>query len=229
MPISSTTLNCGSGWCSLLCGVSSRWAWVEVCWILHLVKYQISNILKSNISKQLPSCRIVLSKPIIRHDDGKANLRIRNVNKHLSALQSEFIENDNISSEHLGQKGLHINPKGKGRLALNFMKQIRKFWRSVERLNESFLPFDLPDKTDHKVLRKSENLLFKPLNEENTYDIRELKHLRNENPYRVIIGHININSIRNKFESLVKYVGNNLDNLCYQKQKQLILFQSQYF
>ena len=84
-------------------------------------------ILKSSISKQLLSCRIVLSKPIIRHDNGKANLTIRNVNKHLPALQSEFIENDGISSQHLGRKGLHLNPKGKGRLALNFMKQVRKF------------------------------------------------------------------------------------------------------
>ena len=94
-------------------------------------------------------------------------------------------------------------------------------------LNESFLPFNLPDKTDHKVLRKSENLLSKPLNEENTYDIRELKHLRNENPYRVIIGYVNINSMRNKFESLVKYVGilmidvsiHTQTYLWYQKQK----------
>ena len=84
-------------------------------------------ILKSSISKQLLSCRIVLSKPIIRHDNGKANLTLRNVNKHLSALQSECIENDNISSQRLGRKGLHLNPKGKGRLALNFMKQVRKF------------------------------------------------------------------------------------------------------
>ena len=75
------------------------------------------------------------------------------------------------------------------------------------------MPFDLSDKTDHKVLRKSENLLSKPLNEENIYDIREHKYVRNENQYRVIIGHININSIRNKFESLVKYVSNNLDIL----------------
>ena len=79
-------------------------------------------ILKSNISKQLPSCRIVLSKPIIRHDDGKANLTIRFVNERLLALQSEYIENDSISSQHLGRKRLHLNPKGKGRLALNFMK-----------------------------------------------------------------------------------------------------------
>ena len=81
------------------------------------------------------------------------------------------------------------------------------------------MPFDLSDKTDHKVLRKSENLLSKPLNEENTYDIRELKHLRKEYSYRVIIGHININSIRNKFEWLVKYVDNNLDILIRNKNR----------
>ena len=84
-------------------------------------------ILKSNISKQLPSCRMVLSKPIIRHDNGKANLTMCNVNKHLSALQSECNEKDNINSQHLGRKELHLNPKGKGRLTLSFMKQIRKF------------------------------------------------------------------------------------------------------
>ena len=61
------------------------------------------------------------------------------------------------------------------------------------------------------MLRKSKDLLSISINEGNTYDICELKHLRNENSCRVIIGHININSIRNKFESLVKYLGNKLD------------------
>ena len=42
------------------------------------------------------------------------------------------------------------------------------------------MPLDLSDKIDHKVLRKSEGLLSKPINEEN-----------------VIVDHININSIRN--------------------------------
>ena len=77
------------------------------------------------------------------------------------------------------------------------------------------MPFGLSE----KILRKSENLLSKPLNEENTCGIRDLKHLRNENPFRVIIGHININSIRNKFEPLVKYVGNNLDILMVSETK----------
>ena len=42
---------------------------------------------------------------------------------------------------------------------------------------------------------------------------------RNKNPYRFIIGHININLIRNKFESHVKYVGNNVDILLVSEAK----------
>ena len=84
-------------------------------------------MLKSNISKQLLSCSIALSKPIIRHDDGKANWTIRNINKHLSDLQPECIKNNIISPQHLRHKGFHLNPKGKGRLALNFLKQFESF------------------------------------------------------------------------------------------------------
>ena len=51
--------------------------------------------LKYNIFKQAPGCRIIMSKLIIQHDDGKAKL-ISNVNKHLPDLQSGFIENDSI-------------------------------------------------------------------------------------------------------------------------------------
>ena len=65
------------------------------------------------------------------------------------------MENDNISSQHLGRKGLHLNPKGKARLVLNFLKQIGQFRRLVEHLTESFLSLDLSDKIDHEVLRKS--------------------------------------------------------------------------
>ena len=40
----------------------------------------------------------------------------------MSALQSEFTEKDNIIAQHLGQKGLGINRKGKGGLALSSPK-----------------------------------------------------------------------------------------------------------
>ena len=46
------------------------------------------------------------------------------VNKHLLALQSECIGNDSVSSQHIRRKGLHLNPKSEGRLALSFLKQM---------------------------------------------------------------------------------------------------------
>ena len=84
-------------------------------------------MLKCNILKQLPNCRVIVSKPIIRIDHGKANLTLRNVNKNLETLNLECIKNSNISAQHLGQKGLHLNSKGTGGLAINFLNHIRKF------------------------------------------------------------------------------------------------------
>ena len=84
-------------------------------------------ILKCNILQQLPNCRVIVSKPTVRIDHRKANLTLRNVNKHLETLNLECIVNGNISAQHLGLKGLHLNSKGKGKLALNFLNQIRKF------------------------------------------------------------------------------------------------------
>ena len=66
-------------------------------------------MLKYNISKQPLKCRAVVSKPTIRIDHGKANLALRNVNKHLETLNLECIENSNISVQHLVPKGLRLN------------------------------------------------------------------------------------------------------------------------
>ena len=40
-------------------------------------------MLKCNILKQLPNCRVIVSKPTVRIDHGKANLTLRKVNKNL--------------------------------------------------------------------------------------------------------------------------------------------------
>ena len=78
-------------------------------------------MLKCNILKQLPNCRVIVFKPTVRIDHGKANLTLRNVNKHLETINLECIGNFNISTQHLGRKGLHLNSKGKGRLPLNLL------------------------------------------------------------------------------------------------------------
>ena len=73
---------------------------------------------------------------------------------------------------------------------------------------------------DHNTLGKSENRLSDPIIiAENTYDSHVIKDLRNQNPFRVIIDQININSIRNKFETLVSFINNNLDILMISETK----------
>ena len=66
---------------------------------------------------------------------------------------------------------------------------------------------------------KLESPFSDPIIDKKTNDICELKQLRNQNPHRIIIGYLNINSIRNKFESLVTFVGNNLDILMISETK----------
>ena len=176
-------------------------------------------MLKSNILKQLPNCRVIAFKPTVRIDHGKANLTLRNVNKHLETLNLECIEHGNISAQHLGRKRLHLKPKGKGRLALNFLNQVRKFWIPVENLNETFSPNNQSDEVEQKVSWKLESPPSDPIIDRNTNGICELKKLRNQNRSRIIIGHLNINFIRNKFESLVRFVGSNLNTLMISETK----------
>ena len=76
----------------------------------------------------------------------------------MSALQSEFIEKDNIIAQHLGQKGLDINRKGKGGMALGPLKEILKSSKSIEHSRKGFWTSDLSDKVKYNVLRKLENL-----------------------------------------------------------------------
>ena len=67
---------------------------------------------------------------------------------------------------------------------------------------------------DYNTSGKSENPLSDPvIIDENTSDFCGINDLRNQNPFRVIIGHIKINLIRNKLEPLVSFINNNLDIL----------------
>ena len=70
------------------------------------------------------------------------------------------------------------------------------------------MPNNQTDDIEHNVSGKLESRPSEPIG--NTNRICELEQLRNQNPRRIIIGYLNINLIRDKFESLVRFVGNNL-------------------
>ena len=81
------------------------------------------------------------------------------------------------------------------------------------------MSYDPSDEVDHKVSGKLGSPFLDLIVDRNTNDICKLKQLRNQNPYRIIIGHLNINSIRNKFESFVIFVDNDLDILMVSETK----------
>ena len=82
--------------------------------------------LKAYISSILPNCTIYLSTLITRLDDAKAQVTVQRVNDLLKKMDIPLINNDNITAEYLGKKQLHLNQRGVGKLALNFVKTLNK-------------------------------------------------------------------------------------------------------
>ena len=88
--------------------------------------------LKKFIEHTLPESNIVISNLITRIDNGKASLTVTKTNEHLHGLQMDIIDNGNITSNELNKGGLHLNPRGLGKLAIIFIRRIKKFlttWR----------------------------------------------------------------------------------------------------
>ena len=63
---------------------------------------------------------------IDQSDNSIARLKVSNFNKHLNSLKMDIIDNGNISSEHLYGSILNLNRCGKGRLAVNIIKQLKQ-------------------------------------------------------------------------------------------------------
>ena len=83
--------------------------------------------LKTLIKETLPETEVTFSTPTIRSDNGKAALTVRNLCGHLLDLNMDILDNRNITSKHLGRKGLHLNKAGSTRLAKNIIHKLRKF------------------------------------------------------------------------------------------------------
>ena len=83
--------------------------------------------LKALVRDSLPTCRVFISTPTLRTDDGKAQITARQLTKHLLQLKIDTIKNNNINVRHLGGKGLHLNQSGSNLLSKYFVNAIQKF------------------------------------------------------------------------------------------------------
>ena len=78
-----------------------------------------------DIVKQIdPKIKVIFSSVTQRFDNNKLEHKVAQLNRELKAFCGKsnlgFIDNSNISKEHVESKGLHLNSSGKATLALNF-------------------------------------------------------------------------------------------------------------
>ena len=83
--------------------------------------------LKTLVKETLPETEVTFSTSTIGSDNGKAALTVRNLCDHLSDLNINILDNRNITSKHLGRKGLHLNKAGSTHLPKNIIHKLRKF------------------------------------------------------------------------------------------------------
>ena len=69
---------------------------------------------------------VIISTPTVRSDHGKAGLTISQLTNHLRQLKTDIVGNTNITSRHIGIKGLHLNFSRTTQLANNFANVIKK-------------------------------------------------------------------------------------------------------
>ena len=81
-------------------------------------------LLRKFVENSLPGSKIHLSSPVMRSDNQLANSTIRKVFGDLQNLPNVIL-NDKLDGTCLGRKGLHLNRRGLGKLAMNFISQMQ--------------------------------------------------------------------------------------------------------
>ena len=80
---------------------------------------------------------MIVARQTIRSDNGKTDLTLSNLNKHLGQLEVDFIDNVNIKKLHLGKKSLHFNKICENRFELNLLQKLRNLGLYLEHLTET--------------------------------------------------------------------------------------------
>ena len=154
----------------------------------------ISSIKKYNTDDNI---KIALSSIIHRshHDfEDKMNETNRKLENLCKGKGMIFIDNNKIGSTCLNRSKLHLNKGGTSLLIKNFSKAVNSIWLINEDDNGKVL-----NVTNSSIVSFSR--------------VSPLFNLKSKNKGNIIFSYLNINSIRNKFETLCGLVAGNVDIL----------------
>ena len=156
--------------------------------------------------------KIIISTPVLRVDKASANDTNKRYIDLLKEAKVDCIFSDNIAESNIDQYGLHINESGSVILAKNLISGIRNFWKKWDSQNIiSVYNFNGRDTSinsskhgySSKQLKSDSNISNVSSHVEYHRDtITDLGTFRIKCPSNVIIGHLNINSIRNNLQAM---------------------------
>ena len=164
------------------------------------------------VSAKSPTCDISISNIITRKD--KHQHKAQEMNNHLKEMCTNknihFIDHSkNTKHQHLNKSKLHLTKRGNNILSTTFVREISNAfqWQCVLRSK------------DGEITGSSNIAGYKSNSKKICTETNHLKSLRKSNLNRLIFADLNINSIRNKFEFLVKDLASNIDLLMISETK----------
>ena len=83
---------------------------------------------KELIKLRVPNCKVIISRPIKRHDNGNASWVIEELIPKFQKQTIDMIGNENIEKKQLGKRGFHLNGFGLNKFAQNLIAGIREVW-----------------------------------------------------------------------------------------------------
>ena len=158
-------------------------------------------------------------------------MKTGDIQSQLRKLQMDMIENGNINSDHLNSRGLHLNGRGILQFAKSLIESIQELWFEKELLRQKKVSLESCDSNSRissnnfthnysffqpninsinsfnanfKNQRESvaNQISNKAKNTNYNLDIEELINLRKLFSNNIIIGYLNINSLRNEITKL---------------------------
>ena len=105
--------------------------------ILHVgandaIDYEASDIVKKILQVKefikltVPNCKVIISRPIKRHDNDNTSRVIEKAISQFQKLTIDMIGNENIEKKQLRKRGLHLNGFGLKKFAQNLIAGIRE-------------------------------------------------------------------------------------------------------
>ena len=171
------------------------------CLLVHIgTNYLTNNVNLLNSVKKMvnksknssPNTKLVFSSVILRKGKKDISKKVGETNQGLKNYckrkNINFVDNSNIIEEHLGSKKLHLNKRGNSILAKNILKFLRdSYW------NDDILNCGMKyDQYKSKL----------PSTSVNSVSVGSIRDVRKRYLKRIILGHLNINSIRKNFTYL---------------------------